>query len=189
MEKINLNLENCYGIRTLRQEFDFSGHNTYAIYAPNGVMKTSFAQTFKDVTEGRESIDRILPSRVTKREITDQNGEEVSGKNILVFAPYDEEFGVSEETSTLLVDATLRKEWETLHSELNQSKQMFLGELKKKFKTRKDIEKEISSSITRSDEKFYEALVRVKNEVTAQDDAPFAKYLMTSFLMRKSWRF
>lgn len=175
MEKIKINLENCYGIRTLRQEFDFSEHNTYAIYAPNGVMKTSFAQTFKDVTEEKESIDRVFPSRVTKREITDQNGEEISGKHILVFAPYDEEFSVSEETSTLLVDAALRKEWETLNSELNQSKQALLSELKKKSKTKKDLEKEISSSIMRSDGKFYEALVRVKNEVSKQDGAPFCE--------------
>jgi hypothetical protein len=36
------------------------------------------------------------------------------------------------------------------------------------------LEKEISSSFTRSDDEFYRALSRVKDEVLAQKDAPFA---------------
>ena len=174
MKKLNLDLENCYGIRALQIEFDFSTRNTYAIYAPNGAMKTSFAQTFKDTMKGEESIDRIFRDKITKRKITNENGKDISDKNILVFAPYDEEFGVTEETSTLLVDGNLRKKWESLHSKLNQSKQVFLGELKRHVKTKKDIEKEISSSFTRSDDKFYAALTRVKDEVLEQESAPFS---------------
>ena len=38
MERLNINLENCYGIKKLQKEFDFSQHKAYAIYAPNGSM-------------------------------------------------------------------------------------------------------------------------------------------------------
>ena len=65
MKRINLDLENCYGIKNLQREFDFSHCNAYAIYAPNGAMKTSLTQTFKDVVAGRDSIDRIFPDRVS----------------------------------------------------------------------------------------------------------------------------
>ena len=40
VDKIKLNLESCYGIGKLECK-----HKGYAIYAPNGVMKTSLAKT------------------------------------------------------------------------------------------------------------------------------------------------
>ena len=48
MDNLTLDLENCYGIKKLQAKFDFSKKRTFSIYAPNGVMKTSFAKTFKD---------------------------------------------------------------------------------------------------------------------------------------------
>ena len=36
------------------------------------------------------------------------------------------------------------------------------------------MEKEISSTFTKSDDEFYRALIRVKDEMLAQKDAPFA---------------
>ncbi|WP_157887311.1 hypothetical protein [Campylobacter pinnipediorum] len=50
MKKLKIYLENCYGIKKLETEFDFTKKNTYSIYAPNGTMKTSFAKTFKDLS-------------------------------------------------------------------------------------------------------------------------------------------
>ena len=46
MQKLSVNLENCFGIGKLNHEFDFSKSNSSLIYAPNGTMKTSFARTF-----------------------------------------------------------------------------------------------------------------------------------------------
>lgn len=57
MEKININLENCYGISKLNEELDFSKDNVIAIYARNGLMKTSFAKTFKKIQEGK--VDEV----------------------------------------------------------------------------------------------------------------------------------
>lgn len=36
MEKLKINLENCYGISKLSEELDFSKDNVIAIYARNG---------------------------------------------------------------------------------------------------------------------------------------------------------
>jgi hypothetical protein len=74
MNNLNVDLENCYGIKKLQVQFDFSQHKAFAIYAPNGVMKTSLAQTFKDIADGTASKDRIFPARVCCRKITDDNG-------------------------------------------------------------------------------------------------------------------
>ena len=74
MQKLKINLKNCYGIKKLEKEFDFSTNNTFAIYAPNGVMKTSFAKTFRDLSFGLMSKDLIFTERETIREIKKDDG-------------------------------------------------------------------------------------------------------------------
>ena len=174
MNKLYVDLENCYGIKKLQAEFDFSQHKTYAIYAPNGAMKSSFAQTFKDVADAITSKDRIFPARVCTRKITNENGFDLPKESIFVVLPYNEVFGHTEKTSTLLVDTVLRKEYEQLHIEIDKSKEMFLKALKEQSASKKNIEKEISSTFTKRDDEFYRALFRVKDEVLAQEDAPFS---------------
>lgn len=46
MDKVKIDLQNCFGIGCFVHEFDFSNSNSVLIYAPNGIMKTSFAKTF-----------------------------------------------------------------------------------------------------------------------------------------------
>lgn len=174
MKTLNVDLENCYGIKKLKAQFNFSKQRAYAIYAPNGAMKSSLAQTFKDVADATSSKDRIFPTRVCSRKITDEKGIDLPKESILIVPPYDEVFGHTEKTSTLLVDAKLRKEYEQLHAEIDKSKEMFLKALKEQSRSKKDLEKEISSTFTKSESEFYRALTRVKDEVLAQEDAPFA---------------
>jgi hypothetical protein len=174
MNKINIELENCYGIKKLKAEFDFSNGKVYAIYAPNGVMKSSLAQTFKDVADGTASKDRIFPARACVRKIADEKGVELPKESVLVIRPYDEVFGHSEKTSTLLVDSALRKEYEQLHMAIDASKDLLLKALKEQSGSKKDLEKEISSTFTKSEDEFFIALLRVKDELIAQKDAPFA---------------
>src|SRR5215216_4072827 len=102
MKKLSVGLENCYGIKKLEYKFDFSRERVYAIYAPNGVMKSSLAQTFADLAAGQPSSDRIFPARVSSRIISDEKGRELTRESILVVRPYDAEFGHTEKTSTLL---------------------------------------------------------------------------------------
>lgn len=174
MNKLNIELENCYGIKKLQAQLDFSQNKAYAIYAPNGAMKTSLAQTFKDIAGGTASKDRIFPDRVCIRKITDETDIDLPKESVLVIRPYDEEFGHTEKTSTLLVDSKLRKEYEELHIEIDKSKSIFLKALKEQSNSKKDLGKEISSTFTKSDDEFYRALIRVKDEVLAQKDSPFA---------------
>jgi len=175
MNKLNVDLENCYGIKKLQTQFDFSKKKAYAIYAANGAMKSSLAQTFKDVADASASKDRIFPARVCNRKITDENGVDLPKESVYVIRPYDDEnIGHTEKTSTLLVDSKLRREYEELHIEIDKSREIFLKALKEQSGSKKDLEKEISATFTRSDDEFYLALIRVKDEVLAQKDAPFA---------------
>jgi len=176
MKKLNVDVENCYGIKKLTKEFDFSKHKAYAIYAANGAMKTSLAQTFRDIADEVSSKDRIFLDRVCKRKITDENSIDLPKENVVVIRPYDDGvIGHTETTSTLLVDSKLRREYEELHIEIDKSKEIFLKALKEQSGSKKDLEKEISSTFTKSDDEFYSALIRVRDEVLTQKDAPFAE--------------
>lgn len=177
MKKLKVELANCYGIKALKAEFDFTQHKAFAIYAPNGVMKSSLAHTFKDLAEGVASKDVIFPARKSVRNINDENGAAVAKDNVLVVAPYDEVLGHTEKTSTLLVHAKLRKEYEDLHTEIDKAKEVFLKALKEQSKSKRDLEKEISSTFTKSDSEFYRALIRIKDEVEGQEPGPYADVL------------
>jgi len=174
MKKIGVALENCYGIKKLDYQFDFSVQSVYGIYAPNGSMKSSLAQTFKDVAQGAPSKDRIFPARVCVRKITDENGAELPPESILVLPPYDAVFSHNERTSLLLVNDKLKKEYEQLHLDIDQAKDALLKALKSQSGSKKDLEKEVSSAFTPADDRFIPALLRIKDEALGQKDAPFA---------------
>jgi hypothetical protein len=174
MQTLKIKLENCYGIKKLKTDLDFSQARAIALYAPNGAMKTSLAQTFRDLREGTDSLDRVFPDRKTVREITDEKSKAVPQENIFVISPYDEEYGHTEKTSTLLVDSKLRREYDQLLQQVEASKETFLRNIKKQSGSKKDLEAEISSTFTKTDREFFEALVRVKDEVTALRTAHFA---------------
>lgn len=105
MDRVSIDLKNCYGIKALKYDFDFTGQPAYAIYAPNGVMKSSLAETFFDASAGKDSEDRIFPDRKAVRRIIDQHGSEISGERVLVIRSYDAEYGLSSKHCTLLVSA------------------------------------------------------------------------------------
>ncbi|PRE43870.1 phage infection protein [Burkholderia multivorans] len=174
MKAVSIDLENCYGIKRLQAKFDFSKAKACAIYAPNGSMKSSLAQTFQDVADGTASRDRIFTARACRREIKDEAGTDLSKGSVLVVRPYDEVLGHSAKTSTLLVNPALRKEYEALYSDIDAAKEALLKALKEQSGSKKDIEKELSATFTARDDQFYVALNRIKDEVTAMQDSSLA---------------
>lgn len=174
MNQVSVDLKNCYGIKKLQHRFDFSQERVFAIYAPNGVMKSSLAQTFLDLVNNAPSTDRIFSTRTSSRMILDEQGVELAAESILVVRPYDEEFGQTEKTSTLLVDAKLRKEYEQLYAEIDKLKNLLLTALKKQSNSKKPLDQEISRTFTSSENEFYVALSRIRKELEEQKDTPFA---------------
>ena len=174
MNTLTIDLENCYGIKKLETTLDFSTAKAISVYAPNGSMKTSLAKTFHDIAGGGDSHDRIFPGRPCKRVVKDENGADLPKDSVLVIRPYDDVMGHTNRTSTLLVNLALRKEYENLHAEIGVAKDAFLTALKEQSGSKKDLEKEISSTFTSHDDRFYVALNRIRDEVAAQPDAPLA---------------
>jgi hypothetical protein len=97
-------------------------------------------------------------------------------ESVLVLPPYDEFFGNAEKTATLLVNKALRQEYETLNAELDKSKKIFLEAMRKQSHSKKELEREIALSFTKTveNDSFYLALERANLELVEQKDAPFA---------------
>ena len=166
MKRLRIDLEHCYGIRKLEVEFDFELHgNVFSIYAPNGAMKTSFANTFLDLSQGKPSSDRIWKQNKTKRIIEDENGNELEPKGIFVIEPYNEEYR-SDRISTLLANRALRDRYEAIHEGIDSKANDLIAELQPLTKLKPDIIKEeFATSITDDPKGFFRALVRVREEV------------------------
>ena len=174
MDRVTVDLKNCYGIKTLKHDFDFSKTSAFAIYAPNGAMKSSLARTFQDAGLGAPSSDRIFPARVTVRKITDENGADIEKERVFVVLPYDAQFGPSEKTCTLLVDTKLRDEYTALYVEVDKAKETLLDLLKQQSLSKMNLEVEISSTFTRTKNDIKTALTRIRTELQEQTEAPFA---------------
>lgn len=174
MNRVTVDLQNCYGIKQLKTVFDFNNETIYAIYAPNGFMKSSLAHTFRDISDGTKTVDRVFPARTTVRTITDETGANLPANSIFVVLPYDADFGPNEKTSTLLVNAALKREHDKLLALVEEAKDALIKALKQQSGSKKEIEVEISSVVTGTENEFMRALTRIQKEVETQGDAPFA---------------
>ena len=129
MNKLTVDFENCYGIKKLQVEFNFDHGSTHAVYAPNGVMKTSFANAFRDLSQGVDSTDRIWKNRETKRTVKDENGKDLLPESVFVVEPYKPDYR-SDRIATLMVNDKLRKRYEEIHKEIDEKTEILVAVLK-----------------------------------------------------------
>lgn len=126
-EKLKLNLKNCYGIGRLEEEIEFQ-QKGHAIYAPNGVMKTSFAKTMMDISKKEAPSDLAFPERESVCEIL-LNDEPIRPDEIFVVKSYDASY-TSEGVSTLLANEDLKKKYESVYKEIGMAKENFEKKLR-----------------------------------------------------------
>ena len=130
--------ENCYGLKSFElKEINFTNCNKAIIYAPNGVMKTSFSNVFDDISKGNKTTDRIFSDfnasyNVQYYSSTYTNTQLSKKDNIYVIKSFDERFELSKETiSTLLSDEKTRKDYEILVSQFSDELLEFKSNLSK----------------------------------------------------------
>jgi len=163
MKKLNIVLENCYGINSLTHEFDFADvtvknniqkRNTFVIYAGNGVMKTSFANTFLDLSKEkspREKVHNLLPvCNVTC------DGAPLPYQDIFVIKPFIPRHE-AQNISTLLVSDDKKAEYDKIYSQILKEKKKVIVRLNKLSGVKKDyIESCILNDLNKTN--FFECL-------------------------------
>ncbi len=167
MDFLSITMTNCYGIKSFAHTFDFSSKPVFAIYVPNGIMKTSFAKAMMDHSKGEASKDEIYPERATIRRIEDENGNEIPSERIFVIEPYNQSFK-SAKVSTLLVNNDLRQEYEEILEEIEKSLEELLQPIRKLSGIRKEVAPFISQDIINIPTDVYTALRRVRDEVNSE---------------------
>lgn len=129
MKKLEIELKNCFGINYLKESFDFSKSNTVVIYASNGIMKTSFANTFKELSSGKTPIDRLFGKLATFSIKMDDN--DIDTKDILVIKSF-ENINTTESQSKLLVDEKSKEEYDSIFTSLIELKDKIIVDLNRK---------------------------------------------------------
>ena len=137
--------ENCYGIKEfdMGTGIDFTRSNKAIIYAPNGVMKTSFTKVFEDLSKGEASKDRIFPTAVTSYSIryyttdyvfTSTNPRQIpSCDAVYVVNSFADNFEFTKETvSTLLADEATRNAYNVLMAQFMEQIKVFESEIASK---------------------------------------------------------
>jgi len=165
MKKITVQLENCYGIKKFNEKFDFSIFRTFAVYAPNGVMKTCFAKIFDDYTNGVESKDQIFEREPYEKKISDENDANVGTQEIFVIKSFIDTSYKSDELSTLLVRSELREKYEKALKVLSDAKDGVIKTLKTNTIS-SDCEKEIVQTFADCGDNFFEILEKLFTDIS-----------------------
>ena len=159
--KLNLEIENCYGITQLRQDLDFKKNRSLAIYAPNGTMKTSFAKIFLDISRSEKSKDLFFENKTPIR-IIKKDGVDIDKDYVFVIQSYVAEYE-STLASTLMVNDTLRKEYNDIYNEIKKAEKNVLNVFKSSSGCATKTEKQILADITPGRDDFYQAIKNLKD--------------------------
>lgn len=133
MKELKLDFKYCHGIKKINYNFDLN--NDYLIYAPNGTMKTSFSKTLMDYKNNIDSHDVYFPDRTSVRNINIEDNNPLDINNLVVIDSDDYEIA-NEKMTSLLVNPSLKKEYDQVYSSLEKS----YKDINKKIKSLSGVE-------------------------------------------------
>lgn len=165
MNKLYVNLENCYGIKKMEATFNFESCRASIIYAQNGAMKTSFAEVFCDIIKGKQSEDRIFKNRCSKYEVKYDGVQDLNPNQILVIKPYIDKYKSDEKQTTLLVNDVLKEKYEAIVKSIDDKKNELLKELSTSSGLKKDVESIFIKSFKKNGANFYDVLESLEDDL------------------------
>ncbi|RKO72125.1 hypothetical protein D7322_08525 [Sphingobacterium puteale] len=164
MDRLSVELENCYGIGKFKFDFEFSRNksNTFLIYAPNGTMKTSFAKTFDGLAKNDSAsipCDRVYKDRVSKYNVLNDD-QPILPESILVINAENDTVDGSEKLSSFIASKELKTRHDAIYKDLDVSKKEFIKRLKGVSRSN-DCEGEVLETFSESShDSFFDVIVR-----------------------------
>lgn len=158
MNKLKIKLKNCYGIQSLVHELDFSIGTkptnpiakVNAIYAPNGLMKSSLAKTFDALSKGE--IPREERYNRPSTHLVESDGNDIPNDAIYVLKSELDISTDSPAITNILVDPENKARYDELLFGLDKLKDKLINSLQKTSKVKKDdIEKTILTDWSEND--------------------------------------
>lgn len=168
MKKVNIHLENCYGIRKFEKEFDFSEKAAFIIYASNGSMKTSFTKTLKDISNGKSPKEEVF-GRESTYTIENEKNEAIKPEEIFVIESYDADF-YSKRMSNLLMNKSLQEKYNLVTQDILERKNEFLALIKTVVGSKVSLEEEYLQAFNTSN--FLETLaILLDSDISTMEDS------------------
>ncbi len=166
MQKLKVTLKNCFGISNFDHEFDFANGNFVLIYAPNGMMKSSFAKTFDCIAKNdkkQQPCDRIYTDRVPEYSVLyDDNPIDPAA---IFVSNGESELSTDNRITTFLASKDLKQQYDDIYKELDTIKGQFITKLKSISKST-DCEGEILSTFrSAEDDTVFSCLISIEEQV------------------------
>lgn len=162
MKKLNLNLENCFGIKKLVKTIDYSDNNVAIIYAPNGTMKSSLAKTFEAIRDNKSIKERVYGFESSYSILDDD--VPISKEQVIVINPFDEI--TYENQGLLMVNESLRAEYVNIHKSIADKKESLYSRIKEKLgytvRSNFDVKTTLLKDWSISSHKEYDCLIKIK---------------------------
>ena len=127
MQKLKLDLQNCYGIKQMNETIDYSNNNVAIIYAPNGTMKSSLAKTFEAIRDDRQVEEKIYGLK-SLYSISDEDNVALSKEKIIVINPFDE--NAYEGQGLLMANEPSRIAYLNIHATIESKKESLYSKIK-----------------------------------------------------------
>lgn len=163
MQKLKLDLENCYGIKKMNETIDYLNNNVAIIYAPNGTMKSSLAKTFEAIRDDRQVEEKIYGFK-SSCSISDEYNIAISKEEIIVINPFDE--NAYEGQGLLMANEPLRKAYLNIHDSIESKKESLYSKIKEKFgysnRNNFDVKNTMLNDWELTAKKEYDCLIKIK---------------------------
>ncbi len=162
MTELYVKLQNCYGISDLEYDFNFSGGGSqaFAIYAPNGLMKTSFTKTFDALRQKMKPREERF-QRCSSADVQ-FNGSPIDSNSIYVLNSSIDQAPDDESVTNLLINRESKEKYDSLIKDIENAKSKMLSKLQKLSKVKKT---EIEATIRKDfpSKSFIESIYNAKN--------------------------
>lgn len=170
MDNLKVHLENCYGISFLDENFDLSSAGgkakAYSIYAPNGLMKTSFSRTFDALSRGDHPKEERFNRQPTC--IVEVDNTCIQKEQIYVLKSEIEISTDNDAVTNILINQESKARYDSVVSDLDNLKSKLKASLQKKSKLKKDNIEDILKKDFQTDD--FATAVELAKEVVIEDD-------------------
>lgn len=175
MKELSIDLKNCFGIKSLEYKFDFGDaanrKKSFAIYAPNGLMKTSFTKTFERLAQGKEPVEERFNRAAQATVLID--GAPINQNAIYVLKSEIDLSQESPEISNILVNPDKKKRYDTLVLNIDKQKGKAISSLQKLSGVPKnDIEAKILEDVGEKD--FVSCLAVLHDGSGVSENLPYS---------------
>lgn len=176
IQKIKINWKNCFGIKHLEHEFQFTDNKSvHLLYAPNGTMKTSFAKTIKYLSgqDKTKPCDQLHKDEDSKWDVLVDNN--AVAKETLFVVNGDDNIDSSASFVNFLASSELKTKYDEIYKKLTKEKDALMTKLKSSSKST-NCEKEIIESFTKDDNEttIFGILEKINNEL--QSNQPLYEF-------------